>query len=359
MKRVKDLRVAGKKLLICAALIGGFTVSAPQGSADAAASPYTLYTTGSTADKVTTTSFGQVYMGGSTDVDKAFEWMIQKANGGDFLILRATGTDGYNQYVYDLAKSIGKPLNSVNTVVVDNLTQAGSDSSLINRINKAEAIFFAGGNQADYVEFLEGSQALTALNNRIQTVPFGGTSAGAMIQGDHIYDAISAGSRTLDSVTALTNPYSSLISFTDYLIQTPHNNNIQTDTHFEQRDRMGRLLTFMARNIQDGEETGTSAKGIGLNEKSALLVEKDGTAKVVTQPGAVNAAVYMAKSNQAPTRCVSGSSLIYNNISIYKLTDGNTFNLSTWTGAGGLSYTLNVNNGTISSSTGKVYGNTP
>ncbi|KEZ53359.1 cyanophycinase [Metabacillus indicus] len=353
---MKRLKAAGKKAMVCAALVGGLVSFSGVNDVEAASS-YTLYTTGSTTDKVTTASFGQVYMGGSTDVDKAMEWMIQKANGGDFLIIRATGSNGYNQYLYDLAQSIGKPLNSVNTVVVTNLTQAGSDSSLIDRINKAEAIFFAGGNQADYVEFLEGSPALTALNSRIQNVPFGGTSAGAMIQGDHIYDAISAGSKTLDSLTALRNPYSSLISFTDYLIQTPHNNNIQTDTHFEQRDRMGRLLTFMARNIQDGEETGTSAKGIGLNEQSALLVEKDGTAKVVTQPGAVNAAVYMAKSNQAPTRCVSGSSLTYNNISIYKLKDGNTFNLSTWTGSGGLSYTLNVNSGTISSSTGKVYGN--
>ncbi|MEM5017422.1 cyanophycinase [Metabacillus indicus] len=355
---MKRLKAAGKKAMVCAALVGGLVSFSGVKDVEAASS-YTLYTTGSTADKVTAASFGQVYMGGSTDVDKAMEWMIQKANGGDFLIIRASGSNGYNQYLYDLAQSIGKPLNSVNTVVVTNLSQAGSDSSLIDRINKAEAIFFAGGNQADYVEFLEGSPALTALNSRIQNVPFGGTSAGAMIQGDHIYDAISAGSKTLDSLTALRNPYSSLISFTDYLIQTPHNNNIQTDTHFEQRDRMGRLLTFMARNIQDGEETGTSAKGIGLNEQSALLVEKDGTAKVVTQPGAVNAAVYMAKSNQAPTRCVSGSSLTYNNISIYKLKDGNTFNLSTWTGSGGLSYTLNVNSGTISSSTGKVYGDTP
>jgi cyanophycinase len=356
MKWLKDLRLKSKKILISASLIGGLFSVTGVSTADAASS-YTLYTTGSTTDKVTTATFGQVYMGGSTDVDKAMEWMIQKANGGDFLILRASGSDGYNQYLFDLAKSIGKPLNSVNTAVITNLTQAGSDSSLIDRINKAEAIFFAGGNQADYVDFLEGSPALTALNNRIQNVPFGGTSAGAMIQGDHIYDAISAGTRTLDSTTALSNPYSSLISFTDYLIQTPHNNNIQTDTHFQQRDRMGRLLTFMARNIQDGEETGTSAKGIGLNEQSALLVEKDGSARVVTQPGAINAAVYMAKSNQSPTRCVSGSTLTYNNISIYKLKDGNTFNLSTWTGSGGLSYTLNVNNGTISSSTGNVYGN--
>jgi cyanophycinase-like exopeptidase len=80
-------------------------------------------------------------MGGSTDVDEAFKWMIQKANGRDFLVIRATGTDAYNSYIYDLAKSIGKPLNSVSTIVVDDLIRAGSDSSLIDKINKAEGIF--------------------------------------------------------------------------------------------------------------------------------------------------------------------------------------------------------------------------
>ncbi|MEH7427223.1 peptidase, partial [Priestia megaterium] len=56
------------------------------------------------------------------------------------------------------------------------------------------------------------------------------------------------------------------------------------------------------------------------------------------------------------TTCVSGTPLTFNNISVYKLFNGSTFNLSTWTGAGGLSYTLNVNNGVINSSTGNVYG---
>ncbi|MBV6737634.1 cyanophycinase [Priestia megaterium] len=357
MKKIKSNKRIGKRVLACAVLATSLILPSLPASTSAASSPYTLYTVGSSTDKTASTTFGQVYMGGSTDVDEAFKWMIQKANGGDFLVIRATGTDAYNQYIFDLAKSIGKPLNSVSTIVVNDLASAGSNSSLIDKINKAEGIFFAGGNQADYVDFLKGSSALTALNNRIaQGIPFGGTSAGTMIQGDHIYDSISAGSTTLDSPTALRNPYSSLISFTDYLVQTPNNNNIQTDTHFEQRDRMGRFLTFLARDIQDGEETGTSAKGIAVNEQSALLVEKDGSAKVVTQPGATNAAVYMAKTNQAPTTCVSGTPLTFNNISVYKLFNGSTFNLSTWTGAGGLSYTLNVNSGVINSSTGNVYG---
>jgi cyanophycinase len=45
-------------------------------------------------------------MGGGTDVDEAFRWMSSRAVGGDFVVIRATGADEYNQYVYDLGSSI-------------------------------------------------------------------------------------------------------------------------------------------------------------------------------------------------------------------------------------------------------------
>ncbi|WNR46109.1 Type 1 glutamine amidotransferase-like domain-containing protein [Paenibacillus roseipurpureus] len=327
---------------------------------------YTYYRySNNTSDVVKTTTFGEVYMGGGTDVDAAFNWMINKANGGDFLIIRATGTSAYDQYVYDLATAQGKPLNSVSTLLLkggDNakLQAAATDSAVVDKINKAEAIFFAGGNQADYAQFLKitgANSAKVALNNRITTgIPFGGTSAGTMIQGQFTYDAISAGSSSLDSTAALSNPYNSLMSFTKDLVTTPVNAGIQTDTHFEQRDRMGRFLTFLARNIKDGWTT--TAKGIAVNEQSALVVEANGTAQLLTQPGAPSPGAYIAKSTTAPTTVVSGSPLTFTNISITKLFSGSTFNFNTWTGTSVLPYTLNVNNGTVTSSTGNIYGGT-
>ncbi|MET3288825.1 UNVERIFIED_CONTAM: cyanophycinase [Brevibacillus sp. OAP136] len=324
----------------------------------AASAPYTFFTYGNTTDVSTSTTFGEVFMGGSTDVDQAFVWMSEKANGGDFLILRASGTDAYNSYIYDLAQTAGKPLNSVSTLIVKDLAKAGSNTFVIDKINNAEAIFFAGGNQADYVTFLKGSPALNALNSRIaQGIPFGGTSAGLAIQGEHSYDAIATKNKNLDSPAALANPYNSLISLTHDLITTPVNDHITTDSHFQQRDRMGRFLTFLARSIQDGYEAPDQAKGIAVNEQTALLVEQDGSATVAVQPGAPNPGVFMAKSNQAPSVCQSGTPLTYTNISIYKLTEGSTFNLNTWSGSGGLSYQLDVNNGVVSSSAGSIYGN--
>ena len=42
-------------------------------------------------------------MGGGQDVDQAFRWMIRRAGikpgtGGRFVVLRASGADGYNPY---------------------------------------------------------------------------------------------------------------------------------------------------------------------------------------------------------------------------------------------------------------------
>ena len=41
-------------------------------------------------------------MGGGTDVDAAFKWMIEKSGGGDFVIIRADNSNGYNSYIYDM-----------------------------------------------------------------------------------------------------------------------------------------------------------------------------------------------------------------------------------------------------------------
>jgi hypothetical protein len=60
--------------------------------------------------------------------------------------------------------------------------------------------------------------------------------------------------------------------------------NTITDSHFRQRDRLGRLVTFMARMDADDlvkQSAGASVKGIGINEQTALLIEPSGSASVV------------------------------------------------------------------------------
>ena len=71
---------------------------------------------GDPADNVSTrapTAATAMLMGGGPDVDDAFRWMIAQAGGGDFVVLRASGDDGYNRYVYALGG-----MASVETLVV-------------------------------------------------------------------------------------------------------------------------------------------------------------------------------------------------------------------------------------------------
>lgn len=56
-----------------------------------------------------------------------------------------------------------------------------------------------------------------------------------------------------------------------------------TDSHFLQRDRMGRTMAFMA-VMESWEEVGGPARAIGVNEQTALLIDENGLAAVVGNP---------------------------------------------------------------------------
>ena len=65
---------------------------------------YVIYCTGTCdgSDAVVQSTPGTVVMGGGVDVDEAMAWMITNANGGDFVVLRASGSDGYNVSTFSI-----------------------------------------------------------------------------------------------------------------------------------------------------------------------------------------------------------------------------------------------------------------
>src|SRR5262245_11899192 len=83
-----------------------------------AAKHYSHFRVGNASDVATTTTAGTVLMGGGTDVDAAFQWMCQSSGSGDFLVIRATGTDAYNPYIQQLCPNE----NSVATLIIPNRT---------------------------------------------------------------------------------------------------------------------------------------------------------------------------------------------------------------------------------------------
>ncbi len=80
-------------LLACACALPGPALAAKK----------TYFRVGNAVDATAVeTTAGTVLMGGSTDVDAAFQWLCDRAAGGDFLVVRAAGTDAYNPYVQEL-----------------------------------------------------------------------------------------------------------------------------------------------------------------------------------------------------------------------------------------------------------------
>jgi hypothetical protein len=87
-----------------------------------AAKQYSYFRVGNPNDISATTTPGTVLMGGGTDVDAAFQWMCQRSGSGDFLVIRATGTDAYNPYIQSLCPNE----NSVATLIIPNRTASPS-----------------------------------------------------------------------------------------------------------------------------------------------------------------------------------------------------------------------------------------
>ncbi|CAF3410232.1 unnamed protein product [Rotaria sp. Silwood1] len=300
---------------------------------------------GDAADVNTTTVGGTVLIGGSEDVDEAFQWMIKKAGGGDFVVLRAAGTDAYNSYIYELGS-----VNSVETLLIDSRTLA-NDLQVEKTILNAEAIFIAGGDQANYVNFWKDTKVHYALDylRNVKQIPVGGTSAGCAILGGTYFGALQG---TVTSSEALNNPYISLVTLghKDFLNQ-PYLSDVVTDSHFDNRDRHGRLMTFLARMSHDH---GILARGIGVDESTAVCIEPNGIGKVY----GYGSAYFLTQNgiDNTPERCQDGFPLDwYRNqkaVRVYKIqatTDGaHFFDLSTWAyGTGGNHLNYYVRDGVL------------
>jgi cyanophycinase len=288
---------------------------------------------------------GFALMGGGEDLDEAFGYLCAHARGGDLVVLRATGDDAYNPYIQKLCH-----LNSVSTLIVPSRA-AASDPFAARIIAQASAIFIAGGDQANYISFWQGTPIQAELNSAIaRGIPLGGTSAGLAVLGEWVYSAQGdkPGDPNLDARTALANPSGPRITLVNGFLAIPVLKGVITDSHFAKRNRMGRLLVFLARlNQPDSKPASPSApsiRGIGIDERSALLVDTDGTAKVVG-PGA---GVWFVDAAHAAGTLKKGRPLTFGRFDAQKVASGQTFNLTNWTGEGAW-YQLSVDAGTIHS----------
>lgn len=326
------------------------------------AQDYTSYFTGNLMDVATNPAGGVCLMGGASENDNAMRWFLQRADGGDVLVIRASGSDGYNDYFFN---DLGVTINSVESIVFNN-AQAAADPYVLDRIAKAEAIWIAGGNQYNYVSFWRNTDVANLINTAItqRNIVIGGTSAGMAILGGAYFTAQNG---TVTSAAALANPYDSKVAISNQpFIQVPYLNRVITDTHYDNPDRQGRHTVFLARAIVDYN---APYYGIACDEYTAVCVDENGTARVYgTYPDFDDNAYFITPNcevmNNLPENCVPGQPLSWNQngqaLKVYAVKGTPTglynFDLNNWTeGVGGHWQDWSADGGSFTG----VGGNTP
>ena len=135
-----------------------------------------------------------------------------------------------------------------------------AESNRLDRIARADGVFFTGGNQLRITTLIGGTPVAKLIRERnAHGMHVAGTSAGAAVLSEHMIafgeegGSPRAGSVGLSPGLGLTNRFI-------------------IDQHFRQRDRLGRLTTALAFN--------PFAVGIGLDEDTAAFI--GGTASTGT-----------------------------------------------------------------------------
>jgi cyanophycinase len=311
---------------------------------------YDYFIVGNPADVTVNTQSLLALQGGGT-VDEAFHRMAARAPGGDWVVLDAFGRDELAQYIW----AQGINADSVETIVV-NTRKGASEPFVIQTVRNAEAIWIAGGDQSNYVDHWKDTPLEDAINYvaNVKHGPIGGNSAGAAIMSEIVYSAQSASSLT--STEGLADPFHRDLTLVRDFLALPNMFGIIADQHVEERDRIGRTVTFLARIVTDGWTAPGDGKAIAIDRETVVLVEPNGTATILANRGHKTPFAWFMRTPGPPEVCRPKTPLTFHNVAVYRLGPGQgSFDLNSWTGTGGISYTLSAEAGVLTSSRGSIY----
>ncbi len=310
----------GRLALVLAALgvAGGAVAAGSRGLSDPG---YRYYEVGDLdAARPGQTQAAMMLMGGGDWVPEAFQWWVERAGNGRVVILRASGDDNLqNELYYDIGGG-----TSVQTLVFDS-RKAADDPAVLRVVRGADAIFIAGGDQSRYIRFWKGTELNQVLNEHVAAgKPIGGTSAGLAILGGYSYGALDGGS--VNSPAALSDPMGSKVTMDQDFLTMPYLSNVVTDTHFAKRERLGRLIVFVARAAQ--EKGQDDIVGIGVDEDTALCVEADGRGRVYSLDDGY---AWLVMPHRTADRLSSGESLEFTSIPVTGVGAGSRLHLDGFT----------------------------
>jgi len=238
--------------------------------ASAKEQPFTHYQIGAlSAPTPGPVSGGLLLMGGGDRNNDSMKWFFAKAGHGHIVVLRASQGPEIGEEFFKIGG-----VASVETFVFFNRS-AATNHKILASLKKADGIFIAGGDQSRYVRFWKGTPVAAILDAHVAAgKPLGGTSAGLAMLGERLYGAMDNGSIT--SPEALAAPFGPANTIERDFLHLSLLKGVVTDTHFKERDRLGRLFAFLTKAQADG----ATMLGLGVDESAALAVEPDGSGRI-------------------------------------------------------------------------------
>jgi cyanophycinase-like exopeptidase len=172
------------------------------------------------------------------------------------------------------------------------------------------------------------------------------------VMGQFSYSAMSP--ESLTAAVALSNPFHVDLTLERDFLNLAGLENVITDQHLIERDRIGRTVAILARLLHD-DWTSTGQAIAADRETSVHLDPATGIAEIFSTATHSTPYVYFMRSLSEATVCEPEKPLSIQDVSVYRVAPGGTFDLKNWTGTGGLAYTFSVNDGQLISSTGEIY----
>jgi cyanophycinase len=145
--------------------------------------------------------------------------------------------------------------------IVAQARPAANDETLAALVDRASGVFLTGGNQLRLSSTIGGTRLSRAIEDRYHAgAVVGGTSAGASALSTHM---IAFGASGLTPKQRMAQVSAGLGLLPGVIV----------DQHFQQRNRLGRLLMLVAQN--------PSLLGIGIDEDTAGVVTPDQVLEVI------------------------------------------------------------------------------
>ncbi len=266
---------------------------------------YDYWISGNPADAGPERTRGGMFLsGGGGHVPAAWKWFVDCSGGGDVVVLTASGADAYQSLVFEKIGGV----DSVETIKFKD-GDAARDPRVLEIIARADGIFLGGGKQTRYAAWWKESPVAGAINAHVRAHrPLGGSSAGLAILGEYYYASINGSVR---GETALSDPFHRMIDLEHDFIKAPALEGVLTDTHFSNRQRLGRLLVFLGRTM-----TGAGSPqlvGLGIDEATALCVEPDGMGRLFTEK---DGRAWLVQPTLPPEQIEAGKPLVLRHVRV-------------------------------------------